>query len=46
MRARFPSADAPMRTVLRILLAQLDKAVAGLKRPISLIIRFMKCGRI
>jgi len=33
MRGGFPSADAPMRTVLRILLAQLDKAIAGLKRP-------------
>ncbi len=33
MRARFPCADAPMRTVLRNLLAQLDKAIAGLKRP-------------
>ncbi len=33
MRGGFPSADAPVRTVRRILLAQLDKAIAGLKRP-------------
>ncbi len=32
MREGFPSADAPMRTVRRILLAQLDQAIAGLKR--------------
>ena len=33
MKGGFPSPDAPMRTVRRILLAQIDKAIAGLKRP-------------
>jgi CHAD domain-containing protein len=32
MQGVFPSADAPMHTVRRILLAQLDEAIAGLKR--------------
>ena len=32
MKGGFPSSDAPMRTVRRILLAQLDKAIAGLNR--------------
>lgn len=32
MKGGFPSTDAPMRAVRRILLAQLDQAIAGLKR--------------
>ncbi|MGO9987801.1 MAG: CHAD domain-containing protein [Steroidobacteraceae bacterium] len=33
MKGGFPSSDAPMRMVRRILLAQIDRAIAGLQRP-------------
>ncbi len=33
MKGGFPSPGAPMRTVRRILLSQIDRAIAGLKRP-------------